>query len=831
MIPSDVGGRESASFASVEATSSSFNSSTLSEQPQPDQQNHHPPYQQQPPQPTQPQQQQQHYHYTDLQQPIQSTPSTSYHQAASAPMSVATSFPPQIYSGHTQSHGHGYEGHGHGYVQTAVAPLSSTPSISSISGWSARQTTDTSAEIPSGQLTIRPPLHTSASWSEAWDRSAGSDAPPSITPDDLPTATHGRAAGSSESSSYFGESQTPTQSSMLSPTQMFTSPFDPHGDARLLGSSAIVSSAAVSVLHRDSSSSGSQTDGRRHKSRAEQNREKMKAYHRRVMQQREALTTILAELVSQIGPLPPSSLATRAGHSAMLSQDFPDTYGTLHGSGGWTDPGPSASSSRGSSDAGWTVSLRNRQKQESKARLRKREIDQVFELGLYADYANAGLVRGARNDEIHGSSLGHLRATGGVAAWSNQGVYDSMETSPQMTEAILRIFRRHRSSWTALISAEQRLAGEVVKLQHGDSGDSAMSDMAEAARLNGGRKTIKALVEHLQLEERSRNHARFARDGTTMGYEAAPSAARALSGTTNFAITSGIEEARLDGGRMSNSGGPSLRYAGPYAPPMHSTMPHGSHLHGALGVQDSPSVGGPSSSTDSDYFSQNRPRTQSHASSLTPSGQVFSSHQPMHSPYANEPDPHSPADYRMTQQLAPGRMYASASVGQGHHQSGGPVSSTSMMGLMATEQQSDPARFSPETARQQHLMQHHQHQQNQRQQDQQQQQPVQQRAYQDQHYAQGHQAHQRQQAYQSIGFDQGYEQQSPSMQSPVYQQQTHQTLPAYMHASQQGQQRMQDETLQRQQASLQGSMQAPTQTTTQQLYRSDAPPPHMPPPS
>uniref|UniRef100_V5EQ85 Uncharacterized protein n=2 Tax=Kalmanozyma brasiliensis (strain GHG001) TaxID=1365824 RepID=V5EQ85_KALBG len=288
--------------------------------------------------------------------------------------------------------------------------------------------------IESTSLVLRPPLQSHTSWSgETVGRSASEEY--MITPDSA-SAYPSRSEGNP--TSYFSSlPSTPTEGISALSTQDAAHPYldrRPHRSSTTLG-------PLTSTSDSDS----------RKRSRAEQNREKMKAYHKRVMQQREALASVLADMTAHVGsvPLPPTR------RSSAHSEDTSTTR--ARGSG--------------TSEQSWSVTMRNKQKQESKARLRKREIEQVHELRLFASHAVTSLYGKGMQDKVG-------------------------DADRHMAHAIVRVFARNRANWTALTSAEQRLMGEVAKL-------SLSEDEERLLRQAGSNEVIKMLIDRIQMEERT----------------------------------------------------------------------------------------------------------------------------------------------------------------------------------------------------------------------------------------------------------------------------------------------------------------------------------------
>lgn len=332
--------------------------------------------------------------------------------------------------------------------------------------------TDTSAHFDPTSLIPHPSLHQQASWSGETRRSA-SEENETYTPEETMALPQGRAHSNS-AYSYF--SSLPTTPIEQVPGHSVT---HPHHRASHPSADGTTYRSGPSML---STSSSTDSESRK-RTRAEQNRDKMKAYHRRVMQQREALTSVLLDMSAHVGSLPLSPTRARSGalSGSMLGEGA--SMGNVEGT---SSAGIESSIGRSTQESSWSVSLRKKQKQESKARLRKREIDQVYELGLYANFARANLMHAAGTRSNDGSSRSGL-------------TQNATEADMHVSHAILRVFLRQRPSWIALISAEQRLAGEVAKVSL------PMEDEQTWSSETGGSagKRIKAPIDHIQMEERA----------------------------------------------------------------------------------------------------------------------------------------------------------------------------------------------------------------------------------------------------------------------------------------------------------------------------------------
>lgn len=333
---------------------------------------------------------------------------------------------------------------------------------SSDAEWPARRTSGSAvdgagADIDSVNLTLRPPLHSHTPWPENLPRRSTSEEHSMITPEEAMAASQGRAHSNSVYSYFSSLPSTPTEllsPNALMPAQEGSRPYTDHKTLRTSISTGGL--PMTSPVDPDS----------RKRTRAEQNREKMKAYHRRVMQQREALTSILTDMSTHVGPMTMLSAGTGAGtHPSMGTVDVTSGAGT------------SSSTGRSTHEQSWSVSLRNKQKQESKARLRRREIDQVRDLAVYANSAAATLTRATE-----------------------------AEHNVHITHAILRVFQRHRPSWVALISAEQRLASELTKISpttEEPQGPQIEAREGDSRTGIGAGKGIKGLIDRIQMEERA----------------------------------------------------------------------------------------------------------------------------------------------------------------------------------------------------------------------------------------------------------------------------------------------------------------------------------------
>ncbi|KAJ9475952.1 Cytochrome P450 monooxygenase [Pseudozyma hubeiensis] len=372
---------------------------------------------------------------------------------------------------------------------------------------------DTGVDIESANLTLHPiSPQTHAVWSQGAPDKTPSEDSSMMTPEEAIALQLGRSQGSLTHTHFSSLPTTPTElyaSSSLSASHEGT---QPPANRRTYASGA----AALSMT------STSDGDSRK-RTRAEQNREKMKAYHRRVMQQREALTSVLADMTANVGFLPADAARPDANASTGLAGG--------DGREGATGSETSGSIGRAPQESSWSVSLRNKQKQESKARLRKREIEQVHELGLYASYACATLSRSRSSDAEATTWMGQGNA-GDVAARRVEGERSSSamswrqveeqqvsEADLYMSNAIVRTFLRHRSDWIALISAEQRLASEVSKLfpSTDDAGSSRGGMSAGGDEIVSTRANIRALIDRVQMEERAGRLIMAGADSTAMG--------------------------------------------------------------------------------------------------------------------------------------------------------------------------------------------------------------------------------------------------------------------------------------------------------------------------
>lgn len=389
---------------------------------------------------------------------------------ASTPLSVTTSTPAQ------------------GTQQSSLGS-SRTGGSSSDAGWPIRRrgeasdlsTDEGGADIEATNLTLRPPLHSHASWSGAIPGRSTSEEYSTITPEEGLAVPAGRAHSNSAYSYFSSLPTTPTE--LIPPSALVPGSEGAHAytDRRSFRSS-------TGVLLLTSSTSDAES---RKRTRAEQNREKMKAYHRRVMQQREALTSVLSDMSAHVGTIPMASVRARAG--SMLGSDARES---------------SSSIGRSTQEPSWSVSLRNKQKQESKARLRKREIDQVHELGLYANYASATLARCSSGAASSSTGSEDYRDEQGssATAWRQLHAQQVAEADVHMSQAIARVFMRHRPNWIALISAEQRLAGEVAKLSPGTQEERSAHGMGGGGDTGSDTlagKGIKALIDRIQMDERA----------------------------------------------------------------------------------------------------------------------------------------------------------------------------------------------------------------------------------------------------------------------------------------------------------------------------------------
>ncbi|GAC94189.1 cytochrome P450 monooxygenase [Pseudozyma hubeiensis SY62] len=398
---------------------------------------------------------------------------------------------------------------------SAISSGSSLPS--SDAGWQRRGhrrvEEDMGPDIESANLTLQPPPQTHAVWSQRAPDRSPSEESSMMTPEEAISLQLERSQGGL-AHPYF--SSLPT-----TPTEMYASDTlsaasqegnQPHSNRRMYASGA----AALSMT------STSDGDSRK-RTRAEQNREKMKAYHRRVMQQREALTRVLADMTANVGFLPADAAQLNPNASTGLA----DGDGREGAAGTET----SGSIGRAPQESSWSVSLRNKQKQESKARLRKREIEQVHELGLYASYACATLSRSHSSDAETTPWMGQGNAGDAAARrtegersssampWRQLGEQQVSDADLYMSNAIVRTFLRHRSDWIALISAEQRLASEVSKLfpSTDDAGASGGGMSAGGDEAVSTRSHIKVLIDRVQMEERAGRLMMAGPDSTAMG--------------------------------------------------------------------------------------------------------------------------------------------------------------------------------------------------------------------------------------------------------------------------------------------------------------------------
>lgn len=346
----------------------------------------------------------------------------------------------------------------------------------------------------------------------------------------------------------------------------------------------------------------------RKRTRAEQNREKMKAYHRRVMQQREALSSILMDMNAHVGASPVQSMRTTGGMLGSLMGEA-SSMGNAEGLSG----GTASSIGRSAQEPSWSVSLRNKQKQESKARLRKREIDQVYELRLYANYASAILTRAAGGSSSTDS--GYSRNSDGTSRsgeeqstpWRQLNAQQAGDADVHMSHAILRVFLRHRQSWIALISAEQRLASEVAKMSPRTEEEMPLGDAAGSASHASG-KGIKALIERVQMEERAGTLSIPMRE--PMSVLSGASVYDAPGQLSHGGAGMGASRSTMSGvGAGAQRGGPSPQYLGAGSYHQGGMMeaggmalsPGGSEYGGMV----SPSgVTRPMAGEEGDYFSQ-----------------------------------------------------------------------------------------------------------------------------------------------------------------------------------------------------------------------------------
>ncbi|SPO30385.1 uncharacterized protein UTRI_06315 [Ustilago trichophora] len=365
-------------------------------------------------------------------------------------------------------------------------------------------TEDGGADIDSSNLTLRPPLQSHASWSGGMPGRSTSEEHNTITPEEALAAHQGRAHNSSAYSYFSSLPTTPTE--LISPTSLIPAQ---EGHASTDRRTYRSNTGLIPLT------SSSDPDSRK-RTRAEQNREKMKAYHRRVMQQREALTSVLTDMSAHVGAIPMSSM--RAGAGSLPGLIGGDGAASIRMMEVAPRDGTMSSFGRSTQEQTWSVSLRNKQKQESKARLRKREIDQVHELGLYANYATAILGRSSKSGPLAttgASSRLNDEAKSPSTSWRQLHAHQVAEADVHMSQAILRVFLRHRPTWIALISAEQRLATEVAKLS--PKTEEVQSLQAEGKDADGTStgKGIKALIDRLQMEERAGTLAISTAEATT----------------------------------------------------------------------------------------------------------------------------------------------------------------------------------------------------------------------------------------------------------------------------------------------------------------------------
>lgn len=370
------------------------------------------------------------------------------------------------------------------------APLANTRAGSSFSSMTSQRSSDADSQkrknsevsIDDERLTLRPPLPSLTSWGgETVGRSA-SEEYSMVTPDEVEATIPSRSLSNPAVSHFSSLPATPTEGIATMTHLSAQDAAHPYFDRRPHRSNTTLSVTSTS------------DPDTRKRSRAEQNREKMKAYHKRVMQQREALAGMLADLTAHVGSVPlPSS--RQAGSSSVAGSHTSDETTTM-----------TKSTPRNTSEPSWSITLRNKQKQESKARLRKREIDQVHELRLYASYAMTILLRSSESP-----MTGSYQKSSGMSGshdehWRGQPV---SEADKHTTHAIVRAFARNRSNWTALISAEQRLMGEVAKL-------TLSGDEERMLRGAGSNEVIKALIDRIQMEERAGTFVLPATDSTSM---------------------------------------------------------------------------------------------------------------------------------------------------------------------------------------------------------------------------------------------------------------------------------------------------------------------------
>ncbi|SNX87878.1 uncharacterized protein MEPE_06589 [Melanopsichium pennsylvanicum] len=350
-------------------------------------------------------------------------------------------------------------------------------------------TEDSGADIDATNLTLRPPLQSHASWSSGVPERSTSEEYNMMTAEEILSAQHARAHSSSAYSYFSSLPTTPTE--MLSTDSLLQ-----HQE----GSHAY----ADRRTHRSNSGllplTSSFDPASRKRTRAEQNREKMKAYHRRVMQQREALSSVLMDVSSHVGSIP-TSTSTEAGTGSLMGTVGAEVQPLLEIGQSSSVAGTMSSFERSTQGPSWSVSLRNKQKQESKARLRKREIDQVYELSSYARYATAMLTRTSTGADFRGGS--ESKPGSSATPWRQLHKHQVAEADLHVSQAILRVFLRHRPSWIALVSAEQRLAGEVAKLFPRKEKEKMLQEEGRDRESGASAgKEIKGLIERIQMQER-----------------------------------------------------------------------------------------------------------------------------------------------------------------------------------------------------------------------------------------------------------------------------------------------------------------------------------------
>ncbi|CBQ71271.1 conserved hypothetical protein [Sporisorium reilianum SRZ2] len=481
-------------------------------------------------------------------------------------------------------------------MSSGVSSGASVPS--SDSGWQMRRNTEASdpskessgTDIDATNLALRPPAPSTTWWPRGAAGRCASEEGSLTTPNDAPSTHPGRAHSNSAVSYFSSLPSTPTS---VFPAGALVSAAE---GAHAYEQGAYGTRAGVLAL-----TSASDAEARK-RTRAEQNRDKMKAYHRRVMQQREALTSVLADMAVHVGAVPIPAVRLDGRIDAPAAAE------------GASAAAQSGAMGRGAQEPNWSVSLRNKQKQESKARLRKREIDQVHELEQYASFASGTLMRSSR-------------ATGGeqggtATAWHQMQAQHVSDADVHTTHAVLRVFLRHRPNWVALISAEQRLASEVAKLWPStDEGRMSGAGGGEAASSDGlgSDKGIKTLLDRIQMEERAGTLVVPAAESTSMVYDPQSHMARgsAASSTSPFMATS------ASGRTRAATLQPFQGHSG-YSQPAYM---HATPMVISPGLSDYGSAVSPSGVTraaggdeSSDYFTQERRRYQAHYSDGSEAG-------------------------------------------------------------------------------------------------------------------------------------------------------------------------------------------------------------------